>query len=127
MPAPEDGLEVANMNGGNCSGSCKRAQPKSEHGEKREYRSMSCSLDTLENKIADHISTIAGLKEALTWENRVLKSVWAILVMAGVTATVWLIYQSVVEFFDEATATKVRTPFFECDTGKVPENSGFCL
>lgn len=64
-------------------------------------------IGSLGYQITQHITGVIGLEEAITWKSKPIRFVWAILLLGGVACTIWLIYQSAVDFFDEKTATKV--------------------
>lgn len=58
--------------------------------------------------MAHNVGSVVGLREALTWGHRPLRAVWGILVLAGLTATIFYIYRNTSEYLNREAATKVR-------------------
>ncbi len=69
-------------------------------------------LDKLGYQIAHRITSLVGLKEAITWKQSTLKWVGAIALFVGVVATGYFVYATAAEYFSEPTATKVSCFLF---------------
>lgn len=61
-------------------------------------------------ELADSVTGIIGLREAITTKHKLLKCIWAFLFCVGIGATIFFVYQTIEEYLDEPTMTRVRSP-----------------
>lgn len=64
-------------------------------------------LDTLKEAIAENITAIVGLKEALLWSEKRLRHVWSVCLCVGIFMTFWFVYKAAEEYASNPTAAKV--------------------
>lgn len=65
-------------------------------------------LAKLKEQLADNVSALVGLKEALTLRRRPIKVVWILLLCLGLIGTGYYVYNTASDYLANPTATHVR-------------------
>lgn len=66
-------------------------------------------LGCILNQLVKSVTGIIGLKEAVLTQNRILRFIWASLLILGTFATGFFIYKTACNYFDEPTYTTVSS------------------
>lgn len=76
------------------------------------YRQICSFLGKIADQLADNVSSLVGLREAVTLRRRWIKYTWAVLLCFGLLATGYYIYESTIEYLENPTATNVSSQVY---------------
>lgn len=69
-------------------------------------------LEKFSYQLAEDVSAVVGIKEAITWKYKWLRIAWAIAFILGILGTGWVLRETITEYYSDPTATKVRFSVF---------------
>lgn len=69
--------------------------------------------------VADHVTAVVGLREALTSRHRIKRIVWQFLCVLGICATIATLFMTTMEFLQDPTATSVCAMLMTSQEGTI--------